>query len=224
MQVPCDSPYMCHVVDASKRTVHTGAECPPNRLHVAQPEPSPAFSPPHRLSGGRPEHRTRSLVIASGAGRIQSVDKRPLRVRLVFLSAALALAAMLLTGCGGSDDPAKVEASLLHYLSTLDPEACLNSRVCRQGAFPVGAGPPRVRENSCKKVHTGRLRPARIPKGQVRPPRLPEGLTSWSCVVRFGKTALPVAVALKRSGEVYFAAPVTQAAPLPPATVYEGGP
>jgi hypothetical protein len=33
---------------------------------------------------------------------------------LVFLSAALALAALLLTGCGGSDDRAKVEASLQH--------------------------------------------------------------------------------------------------------------
>jgi hypothetical protein len=131
---------------------------------------------------------------------------------LVFLSAALALAAMLLTGCGGSDDRAKVEASLRHYLSTLDPEACLNSRFCQQGLFPLGAGVPQVKESSCKKIHTG-------------PARLPEGLSGWSCVITFPprKTALPVAVAAKDNGEVSWAAPTSRQA-LPPATVYEGGP
>jgi hypothetical protein len=128
---------------------------------------------------------------------------------LVFLSAALALAATLLTGCDGSDDRAKVEASLRHYLSTLDPQACLNSRFCQQGVFPLGAGAPQVRENSCKKIRTG-----------------PEGLSAWSCVITFppGKTAMPVAVGVKGSGVVTWAAPVSQQAPLPPATVYEGGP
>jgi hypothetical protein len=152
------------------------------------------------------------------------VGKRPLRVGLVFLPAALALTAMLLTACGGGDERTKVEASLRHYLSTLDPQACLTSGFCPQGVFPLGAGVPRVRENSCKKIHTGPLRPARFPKGEVRPPRLPERLSGWSCVVTFGRTALPVAVAVKGSGEVYMANPVSQAAPLPPATVYEGGP
>ena len=144
--------------------------------------------------------------------------------RLVMVARILVLTAMLLAGCGdrGGDDREKVEASLQHYLSTLDPKACLEiSRVCRQGAFPVGAGTPRVRENSCKKLQIRKVRPART--GEVRPPRLPEGLTSWSCVVRFGKTPLPVAVAVKRSGEVYFATPVSQQV-LPPATVYEGSP
>ena len=121
-------------------------------------------------------------------------------------------------------DGTKVEASLRDYLSTVDPKACLDSTFCNQGVFPVGAGVPRVREHSCKKVHTGPRRPARFPKGQPRPPRLPEGLTSWSCIVTFGKTGLPVAVAVKRNGDVYMANPVSQAPPLPPATVYEGGP
>ena len=153
------------------------------------------------------------------------MDKRPLRVGLVFLSAALALAAMLLTGCGGSDPRTKVEASLRDYLSTIDPRACLESGFfCPTGAFPVGAGVPRVRENSCKRLGTVHTDTVRFPKGQPRPPRLPERLTGWSCVVMFGRTATPVAVALKDSGEVYMANPVSQAAPLPPATVYEGGP
>ena len=90
------------------------------------------------------------------------MDNRPLRVRLVFLSAALALAAMLLTGCGGRDDRAKVEASLQHYLSTPYPQACLNSRFCQEeSVFPLGAGAPQVKENSCKKTHNLAVRAGR---------------------------------------------------------------
>jgi hypothetical protein len=129
--------------------------------------------------------------------------------RLLTVTGRLALVAVLFAGCGGGgDDRAKVEASLRQYLSTLDPEACLNSRFCEQGAFPVGAGVPQVRENSCKQIHTG-----------------PERLSAWSCVVTFanGKSGLPVAVAVKGSGEVYSAAPMGRPTP-PPATVYEGGP
>jgi hypothetical protein len=152
------------------------------------------------------------------------VGKRPLRVGLVFLPAALALTAMLLTACGGGDERTKVEASLRHYLSTIDPQACLESGFCPKGVFPVGTGVPRVRENSCKKRGTVHTDTVRFPKGQSRPPRLPERLTGWSCVVMFGRTAMPVAVAVKGSGEVYMANPVSRAAPLRPATVYEGGP
>jgi hypothetical protein len=124
--------------------------------------------------------------------------------------AALALTVVLLTGCGGGgDDATKVEASLGHYLSTLDPEACLDAGFCGQSAFPVGAGVPQVREHSCRKTHTGPLRR--------------KGLSGWSCVITFahGKSALPVAVAVRGNGEVSAAAPMGP--PLPPATVYEGG-
>ena len=72
------------------------------------------------------------------------MDKRPLRVGLVFLFAALALAAMLLTGCGGSDDRAKVEASLQQHLGSFNPEDL---------SFPIGAGPPRLQDKSCKDRH-----------------------------------------------------------------------
>jgi hypothetical protein len=120
---------------------------------------------------------------------------------------ALTFSAVVLTACGGGADRTKVETSLQHYLNTLDPEACLNSRFCQQGLFPLGAGVPQVRENSCKKIRTG-----------------PEAVSGWSCVITFppGKTALPVAVAVK-GGKVYGAAPVSRQA-VPPATVYEGGP
>jgi hypothetical protein len=130
------------------------------------------------------------------------VDKRPLRVGLVILLASLALTAMLLTGRGGSADHAKVEASLGDYLSTLDPQACVGSGVCDQGAFPAGAGVPRVAAKSCKKTRTG----------------------PWSCFITYahGKTALPVTVAVNGSGKVYWAAPM--GGHLSPATVYQGGP
>jgi hypothetical protein len=129
---------------------------------------------------------------------------------LVFLPAVLALTAILLTACGEGDDRTKVEASLRHYL--IHPRACINYRFCPQGAFPIGAGAPQVRENSCKKIHTGSA-------------RLPEGISGWSCDITFppGKTTLAVAVAVKGNGEVYSAWPASHVA-LPPATVYQGGP
>jgi hypothetical protein len=47
----------------------------------------------------------------------------------------LAFTVMLLAGCGGGDDRAKVEVSLQDYLVSLPPE---------EGAFPIGVGTPRV--------------------------------------------------------------------------------
>jgi hypothetical protein len=105
--------------------------------------------------------------------------------RRVVFALASAVAAVLLAGCGGGDDSAKVEANLRQYLNTLDP---------RPSGFPVGAA--RVKENSCKK----------IPKGQTVPVRRPRA--SWSCVVRFGHTPFRVLVALKDSGGVAWVKPL----------------
>ena len=168
--------------------------------------------------GSRPEHRARPLVTPSGwRENPVSVDKRPLRVGLVFLSAALALAAMLLTGCGGSDDRTKVEASLRDYIADLSPNL--------PQPFPIGSGPPRLQDKSCKDRHVTTKR------GQVHSFHsatviLPEGLALWSCVVTFRNgLTLPVDVVVKGS-EVGAVFPgVSPDAPRqPPATVYKGGP
>lgn len=128
------------------------------------------------------------------------------------LPAALALTAMLLAACGGGDDRAKVEASLRHYLSTRDPQQTL---------FPLGAGPPRVTENSCKKA----------PKFPVPFMRPPKKLAFWECVVTAGKTlTVPTIVVLRGSGNIYWVTTgqslegaATTPPPSPP-TVYQGGP
>jgi hypothetical protein len=140
------------------------------------------------------------------------------RVALAFLAAAV-----LLAGCGGGgvDDRAKVEAGLRQYLSTLDPFS---------STFPTGSGPPRVKENSCKKMPKPKLR---LPPNVRKPPapiaRFLAGLSGWSCVVMFrGTYSLPVRVMVKANGEVLDAQPAPRGSPrppvLPPATTYEGGP
>jgi hypothetical protein len=102
--------------------------------------------------------------------------------RLVVVAGILALTAVLLAGCGGGDDRAKVEASLQHYLVSLVPE---------EGPFPIGAGPARVKDNGCKDRNV---------KDRM-------GLALWACVVEFGTLALPVVVAVDDSTEVVAAFP-----------------
>ena len=149
--------------------------------------------------GARPDLRSRSG--ASARENPVSVDERSLRVGLVFLSAALALA-MLLTGCGGSDDRTKVEASLRHYFSTLNPEG---------SGFPTGAGPPRVKDKGCVTLEPAPLTLAfdkvRV-NGHVRL-FTPRGrrVSFWHCAVSFG-TYRPMRVAVLVDGtEVISAMP-----------------
>ena len=162
-----------------------------------------------------------------------------LKHRVRVASAMLAIA-LLLAGCAGGarvDDRAKVEAGLRHYLGSLDPFS---------SAFPTGSGPPRVKENSCKKVAKLQAPPARkqittraqapIPVGpkklteaQARFVRLLAGSSGWSCVVTFrGTYSLPVDVLVKANDEVFDAEPAPRGSSrppvLPPATTYEGGP
>jgi hypothetical protein len=122
--------------------------------------------------------------------------------RLVRVTGRLSLVAVLFAACGGGDDRAKVEASLRHYLDTLVPE---------ESAFPIGAGPPRVTDNSCKDVHV------KTGNGQVLGPVRTEGLALWSCLVRFARVAFPVLVAVDESTEVVWAAPMASANTPPPA-------
>jgi hypothetical protein len=99
-------------------------------------------------------------------------------VRLVPLAGVLALAAVLVAGCGGGGNhPAKVEANLQHYLNGLYPE---------QTGFPIGLGLPKVKANSCIDRHV------RVEKGDVKwssisfgVPMAGEGAL-WGCVVKVG--------------------------------------
>ena len=107
------------------------------------------------------------------------------------VAATLALAAVLLAGCGGSaDDQAKVEAGMRHYLVSLAPQ---------DAPFPVGAGTPRVKNNGCFKLGKDSLGP------NLRP--LPPRLALWNCVIKFGTLATPVIVTVRDSTEVVFAMP-----------------
>ena len=143
--------------------------------------------------------------MASLVGESDGQVKRPRCVGLIFLpAAALALTAMLVAGCSGGGDPrtkvvagdphAKVEASLRHYFSTLHPE---------DSSFPTGAGPPRVKDNSCVKLEPA---PLTLPFDKVRVNghvRLftPKGqqVSSWHCAVIFG-TYRPMRVAVLVQG------------------------
>ena len=83
---------------------------------------------PHRLSRST-ELRARPLVIPSDGGRIRLWTNVRLKLALSSVRCAR-LAAVLLTGCGGSDDCTKVEASLRQHLGSFNPEDL---------SFPIGA-------------------------------------------------------------------------------------
>ena len=117
--------------------------------------------------------------------------------RFLLITGTLVLVAVLLAGCGSGSASAKVEAGLRHYIARLTPE---------QGPFPVGAGPPRVRNNSCEDRHV------EVKKGQGFFSRtagvyLPQGTALWSCVVDLKSLALPVVVGVKGGTTVVWAIP-----------------
>jgi len=85
--------------------------------------------------------------------------------------AALALAAMLLAACGAGDDRVKVEASMRHYVAGLSPNL--------PRPFPIGAGPPRVQDKSCKDRHVTTKR-GEVHSFYSATAILPEGLALWS--------------------------------------------
>jgi hypothetical protein len=121
-------------------------------------------------------------------------------VRLVPLGGVLALAAVLLAGCGGGrDDQAKVEADLHRYLVSLVPD---------RSPFPVGAGTPRVKDNSCKDrqvkvVENGHMIWSRSVSFKVG-----MRVALWTCVVKLGTVAMPVNVVVNdRTKEVLMAVP-----------------
>jgi len=150
--------------------------------------------------------------------------RRPLRVRLVFLALASTLIGLLFAGCaGGGTTPAKVEDTIQNSLNHLDPTL--------RAFFPVGAGPPRVKANSCKKIAQPTPPPGRLilpghpSRESVPPPRPPKHLAWWSCVVRLAHTPFPLRVALEDNGKIYWAELLPRQVLRPgTATVYQGGP
>jgi hypothetical protein len=120
-------------------------------------------------------------------------------VRRVTVAATLALAAVLLAGCGGgADDHGKVEAGMHRYLVSLVPD---------RSPFPVGAGTPRVKDNSCKDRHV------KVEKWHMisSPPtsfKMGGRVALWTCVVKVGTLAMRVNVVVDdRSEEVLMAVP-----------------
>jgi hypothetical protein len=150
-------------------------------------------SPPEELRG-----ETAATAVDSVWVVLSSPVEEAVVARLVMVAGILALAAVLSAGCGGGGgDHAKVEASLHRYLVSLVPG---------DAPFPVGAGTPRVRENSCKDRHVKIEKALAWPGVQGRF-RQPLGLALWQCVVKFGTLATPVLVAVDDSTEVVAAAP-----------------
>jgi hypothetical protein len=145
-----------------------------------------------------------ALAIVYRPPKIISLMANPVRrdearVQRVLLSAALALTAMLLAGCGGGggDTGAKVEDSLLHYVGSMHPE---------DSPFPAGAGLPRVEQKSCTDRHVKTKRGQEVMSataGMI----FPNPVELWSCVIRFGSLRMPTLVAVNDSNKIVWAVP-----------------
>jgi hypothetical protein len=163
--------------------------------------------------------------MASPVGERDGHVKRPRCVGLIFLlAAAFALAAMLAAGCGGAGDPRpEVEAGLQHYFSTFNPEDSI---------FPYAAGPPNVKDNSCKELHRKFPLPPFVDRVGLSPhadltlPTKFKNVALWQCFVRFDAFTLTVHVAVNDSNEVVSAWPFyresRKAPKLAPARTYTG--
>jgi hypothetical protein len=114
-------------------------------------------------------------------------------VRLVLVAASVTLTVVLLAGCGGGgDDGAKVEANVQHYLVALPPDG---------NPFPIGAGTPRVKHNSCRDRHV------KVEKGHLMVSRsvtfkVGIDVALWKCVVKLGTLAMPVNVVVADGSKV----------------------
>ena len=119
-------------------------------------------------------------------------------MRLVTVAATLALTAALLAGCGGGgDDQGKVEADLQHYLVNLAPG---------DNPFSVGAGTPRVRDNSCKDRHV-KVEERHLFRSRIFSFRMGIPVALWTCVVKVGTVAMPVNVVVDDRNKVVIAVP-----------------
>jgi hypothetical protein len=167
----------------------------------------PAFAPavPHR-----PRHDYRAEVEFGRVGTsdarrrrqqglvITSAVEETVMVRRITVAATLALTAVLLAGGGGGgNDRAKVEANLQHYLVSLPPD---------QNPFPMGAGTPRVKDNSCKDRHI-RVATGHTMRSRTIYFRIGIGVALWTCVVKIGTAATPVNVLVDDRIEVAMAVP-----------------
>jgi hypothetical protein len=132
---------------------------------------------------------------------------------------ASALIAVLAAGCGsGGATPAKVETSLRDFISGMNPQEGV-------GPFPVDAGPPHLKHNSCRDRHIT-TKSGQVVTLYAGIGTFPKADALWTCVVTFGNSlTLPVDVLVKGSKVVGVFPRASQGAPgQSPATVYQGGP
>jgi hypothetical protein len=146
---------------------------------------------------------------------------RPLRERGIrtltkqacCVASAVCVIAVPLAGCGGggrADDGASVQAGLAQYFSSLSPEDSI---------FPYGDGPPRVKENGCRKLPSASIRfknglAAPVGLYQINRDRarasdkIEKRLAVWQCSVAFDHFTVRVHAAVTDRNGIVLAWPV----------------